>query len=41
MGISSPRLDTRCSGELMSLQQKRRFCVLVKVTIGVDGTMHM
>lgn len=41
MGISPPRHDMLCFGELTSLRKKRRFCVPVKVTIRVDGRMHM
>lgn len=41
MGISPPRHDMLCFGELASLRKKRRFCVLVKATVRVDGRMHM
>lgn len=40
-GISPPRHDMLCFGELAPLQKKRRFCVPVEVTIRVDGRMHV
>lgn len=41
MGTSPPKHDMLRFGELTSLQKTRRFCVPLKVTVRVDGRMHM